>query len=105
MGVTDGRRNNKGQVGKANKGGRPTNTTKQAMIERLSPMDNVALKALEDAIKEGQGWAVKLFLQYRLGMPKQSVSVETVTSPFTQIDINVIEDNSTAEDIKFTEES
>ena len=68
-------------------------------------MDDMALVALKKAIKAGEGWAIKLFLQYRLGMPKQSVSVETITSPFTPINIDVITDDSSAEDTEFTEES
>ena len=101
----DGRRNNKGQKGAANGGGRPTKTQKQLLVQRLSPLDDVALTALKEALNEGQGWAVKLFLQYRLGMPKQSVSVETVNSPFTPINIDVIKNDGSDEDTEFTEES
>tara|TARA_R110002153_G_scaffold159309_1_gene311446 strand:- start:307 stop:639 length:333 start_codon:yes stop_codon:yes gene_type:complete len=102
--MADGRKNNKGQKGSANKGGRPTKSKSQALIQRLSPMDDVALVALRDALLDGQGWAVKLFLQYRMGMPKQSVSVETVNSPFTPIQIDVIKNNSTEEDTQSEEE-
>tara|TARA_R100000541_G_scaffold18823_1_gene28702 strand:+ start:2723 stop:3055 length:333 start_codon:yes stop_codon:yes gene_type:complete len=103
--MADGRKKNKGQKGAANRGGRPTKSQRQTLVTRLSPMDDVALLALKDALLDGQGWAVKLFLQYRLGMPKQSVSVETVNSPFTPIQIDVIRNNSTEEDSSSPEES
>jgi len=85
--------------------GRPKREKAHELVMRLSPMDDLALVALKKAIKNGEGWAIKLFLQYRLGMPKQSVSVETVNSPFTPINIDVITDHSAAEDTDFTEES
>jgi hypothetical protein len=84
--------------------GRPPRAKAHDLIMRLSPMDDMALAALKKAIKAGEGWAVKLFLQYRLGMPKQTISVEPITSPFTPIELYVIEDNSAAQDIEFTEE-
>ena len=86
------------------KRGRPKRAKAHELVMKLSPMDDMALAALKKAIKAGEGWAVKLFLQYRLGMPKQTISVEPITSPFTPIELHVIEDNSTAEDIEFTEE-
>tara|TARA_R110002153_G_scaffold149726_1_gene301282 strand:+ start:306 stop:599 length:294 start_codon:yes stop_codon:yes gene_type:complete len=95
-------RNNSKTGGKI---GRPKREKAHELVMRLSPMDDLALVAFKKAIKNGEGWAIKLFLQYRLGMPKQSVSVETITSPFTPININVITDDSTAEDTEFTEES
>jgi hypothetical protein len=85
--------------------GRPKRAKAHELVMKLSPMDDMALVALKKAIKAGEGWAIKLFLQYRLGMPKQSVSVETITSPFTPINIDVITNDSSAEDTEFTEES
>ena len=73
----DNRSNNKGTKG--NKGGRPPKAEEQKLIERLSPLANAGYKALEDALKDGQGWAVKLFFEYLYGKPKQSIEQTTVT--------------------------
>ena len=43
----DGRRNNKGTKG--NKGGRPSRSDEQKLIENLTPMNSIAL----DSLKQG----------------------------------------------------
>ena len=67
----DGRRNNKGTKG--NKGGRKPKADEQELIERLSPLEDKGFKALQDGLDDGQSWAVKLFLEYRYGKPKQQI--------------------------------
>ena len=67
----DGRRNNKGTKG--NKGGRKPKAEEQELIERLSPLEDKGFKALQDGLDDGQSWAVKLFLEYRYGKPKQQI--------------------------------
>ena len=46
----DKRENNKGTVG--NKGGRPSKSEEVKMIERLSPLEPKAFKALEKGVEE-----------------------------------------------------
>jgi hypothetical protein len=70
----DGRKNNRGTIG--NNGGRPPKTEELALIERLSPMDDLALKLLNDKLEEGDMLALKMFMEYRWSKPKQEVSVE-----------------------------
>lgn len=53
--------------------GRKPKTDEQSLVEKLTPMEEEALKALADALKNKQPWAVKLFMQYLYGMPKQQV--------------------------------
>lgn len=65
----DRRKFNKGTKG--NKGGRPTKAYKQKLVERLSPLEETAYKALELALKNGESWAVKMFFEYRYGKPTQ----------------------------------
>jgi hypothetical protein len=67
----DKRKQNKGTLG--NNGGRKPKAEEQKLIEKLSPLEPLAFKALTDAIKEGKDWAVKLFFNYQYGMPKQIV--------------------------------
>ena len=67
----DGRKNNKGTKG--NNGGRPSKVEEQKLIERLSPLQDSAYKALQNALKKEQGWAIKLFFEYMYGKPKQTI--------------------------------
>jgi hypothetical protein len=71
----DKRKENKGTLG--NNGGRKSKAEEQKLIEKLSPLEPLAFKALTDAITEGKDWAVKLFFQYNYGMPKQVVDQNT----------------------------
>ena len=64
----DERRNNKGTAG--NKGGRPSKAEEHKLIEKLTPMQADAFKALKKAIKENQSWAVKLYMEYFYGKPR-----------------------------------
>ena len=58
--------------GGARKGsGRKSKEDEQLLIEKLSPMDELALNKLEQAIKEDKPWAIKLYFEYRYGKPKE----------------------------------
>jgi hypothetical protein len=70
----DKRKNNGGH---ATNGGRKSKAEELQLIEKLSPLEPLAFKALTDAIKDGKDWAVKLFFQYNYGMPKQVVDQNT----------------------------
>lgn len=52
--------------------GRPKKSDEQALIERLSPMEDIAHKKLEAALKKGEPWAIKMYFEYRYGKPKQT---------------------------------
>ena len=78
----DKRKDNKGTIG--NNGGRKSKAEEQQLIEKLSPLEPLAFKALTDALKEGRDWAVKLFFQYNYGMPKQIIEQTNIT-PVTEI--------------------
>lgn len=53
--------------------GRKSKAEEQSLIEKLTPLEPIAFKALTDALNEGKDWAVKLFFQYNYGMPKQVI--------------------------------
>ena len=53
--------------------GRKPKADEQQLVERLSPLEDKAYKALGDGLEDGQSWAVKLFLEYRYGKPKQQI--------------------------------
>lgn len=69
----DGRRNNRGTKG--NKGGRPPKAEEIELIERLSPLDDIAFEALKDGIKQKDFRYVKLFHEYRYGKPKETKDI------------------------------
>jgi hypothetical protein len=73
----DKRKNNKGTIG--NKGGRPPKADEQQLIERLNPMHPMALKAIENGLKDSQSWAVKLFMEYYYGKPQQYIKTEILS--------------------------
>jgi len=56
--------------------GRPTKADEIALIERLSPMDNIALDALKMGVQSGDYNFIKLFFEYRWSKPKQDISVD-----------------------------
>lgn len=74
--MADGRKNNGGHSTKG-KAGRKPKAEEQALIEKLSPLEDEAYKALKNALKEEQGWAIKLFFEYMYGKPKQSTDITT----------------------------
>ena len=65
----DKRKNNGGH----SNGGRKSKAEEQQLIERLTPLAEDGYKALKSALKDEQGWAVKLFFEYMYGKPKQSI--------------------------------
>jgi hypothetical protein len=69
--------------GKREGAGRKPKADEQKLIERLSPLDDIALNALKNAIEEEESWAVKLFMEYRYGKPKQQIE-NTNTHTFTE---------------------
>ena len=74
--MADGRVNNKGSKG--NKGGRPSKAEEQKLIEKLSPLEEKAFKALDNAIQEEHSWAVRMYFDYMYGKPKEKVEVTNI---------------------------
>lgn len=59
-----------GRGGKREGAGRKPKIEEQKLVEKLSPLDEKAFKALKHALINEEAWAVKLFFAYRFGMPK-----------------------------------
>jgi len=74
--------------------GRKSKAEEQSLIEKLTPLEPIAFKALKDALNEGKDWAVKLFFQYNFGMPKQTIDQKVEVTNF---DINSIYDQEAPE--------
>ena len=90
--MLDGRKNNGGTKG--NKGGRKPKAVEQKLVERLSLLDDKAYKALDNGLMDDQSWAVKLFMEYRLGKPKQQIENTNINynQDLTKEDIKLIND-------------
>lgn len=55
--------------------GRKPKIEEIALIERLSPMDDIALAALERGVNNGEFPFVKLFMEYRFGKAKEHTTI------------------------------
>ena len=72
--MADGRKNNGGNKN----AGRKPKAEEQKLIEKLTPLEKTAYKALQTALNNGDGWAVKIFFEYMYGKPKQQIEQTTV---------------------------
>jgi hypothetical protein len=61
--------------GKRDKAGRKPKAEEQKLVEKLSPLEDTAHKALKDAVNAGEKWAIELFFKYMYGLPKQTVDL------------------------------
>lgn len=55
--------------------GRKPKATELELIERLSPLDDVALESLKMGVQSGDFNFTKLFMEYRFGKPKQDIGL------------------------------
>ncbi len=102
--MVDGRENNKGQTGSKNGGGRKSKAIEQKLIEKLTPMNPMALKSLKKALVADKPWAIRLYFEYFYGRPHQRIDITSGDEPFQinplfSIDlIDVPTDNSPKKD-------
>ena len=71
----DGRRNNGGNKN----AGRKSKAEEQNLIEKLSPLEPSAFKALKDALKDQEAWAVKLYFDYKFGKAKETKDITVIS--------------------------
>ena len=72
-----------------NQTGRPKRMDEIAIIEKLSPMAEMAFKVLQQKINEGDMNAIKLYMSYFLGMPTQKVESK-IEGQLNQVSIEVV---------------
>jgi len=70
----DGRKNNRWHLTKGF-AGRKTKAEEIELIERLSPLDDMAFEALKEGIEKNDFRYVKLFHEYRYGKPKETKDI------------------------------
>ena len=71
----DKRKNNGGHT----TAGRKSKADEVALIEKLTPLEPLAFKALSNALSDEQNWAVKLWFEYMYGKPKETKDVTVIT--------------------------
>lgn len=71
--MADGRKNNGGHK----TAGRKSKAEEQSLIEKLSPLSELAFDALKDALINKKDWAVKMTFEYMYGKPKQQIDQNT----------------------------
>lgn len=69
--------------------GRKSKAEEQSLVEKLTPLEPKAFEALVAALEDHKDWAVKLFFQYKFGMPKQVIDQNT-THTVNDFDIREI---------------
>jgi len=65
--------------------GREPKAEEQKLIEKLTPLNDLALESLKKGLEKKEQWAVKLYFEYFYGRPQQRVDVtsneETLNMP------------------------
>lgn len=85
----DGRKNNGGHS-TAGFAGRKPKDSEQKLIEKLSPYDETAIMKLFEAIDEGKDWAIKLFFNYRFGMPNSKTDITSNGESIKSISVDIV---------------
>ena len=57
--------------------GRKPKAEEQKLIEKLTPLEEIAFVALKNALVDEESWALKLFFDYKFGKPKESRDITT----------------------------
>lgn len=70
--------------------GRKPKAEEQAIIEKLSPLEDEFLKGMKRALENDQGWGYKLYAEYYWGKPKERLEIVGDDTPAT-ITFNVVE--------------
>jgi hypothetical protein len=67
--------------------GRKSKAEEQELIEKLSVYDDDAFRILGEKIRQGEYWAVRTYMAYRWGKPKE---VQDINLHTTQIETPII---------------
>ena len=77
----DGRKNNGGNKN----AGRKPKADELVLIEKLSPLDDIAFTKLREGVMGGSFHHLKLFYEYRYGKPRQQVDITTQCESMKQV--------------------
>lgn len=65
--------------GKREGAGRKPKADEQKLIEKLSPLESKAFKALSNALDQEHSWAVKMYFEYVYGKPRETKDLNLIT--------------------------
>jgi hypothetical protein len=83
----------RGKNGGARPGaGRKRRMEEHEIIERLSPMADVAFKVLKEKIAEGDMKAIQIFCSYFIGLPTQKIE-NKIEGQLNQVSVEVVKPN------------
>ena len=77
--------------GKRMGAGRKPKADEQKLIEKLTPLNELALDSLKKGLEKKEQWAVKLYFEYFYGRPQQRVDVTTNEESLNMPLINFVE--------------
>lgn len=82
-----------GHGGKREGAGRKPKSDEVALLERLSPLDDMWFDQMQKGLNRGDFPFIKLFAEYRYGKPKEKVDITTQGDKVTGFTIEVIRTN------------
>jgi hypothetical protein len=88
----------KGRGGFRPNSGRPRRMDEQAIIEKLTPMAETAFKVLQQKIQDGDMNAIKLYMQYFLGLPTQKIE-NKIEGQLNQVSVEVVRPEIVKEEV------
>ena len=74
--------------------GRNPKADEQKLIEKLTPLNELALDSLKKGLEKKEQWAVKLYFEYFYGRPQQRVDVTTNEESLNMPLINFVKTES-----------
>jgi hypothetical protein len=74
--------------GKRKGAGRKPKADELQLIEKLSPLDDLAFESLQKGVAKGDFQFTKLFLEYRLGKPQDRMDITTNGDNINGIDLS-----------------
>jgi hypothetical protein len=72
--------------------GRKRRMEEHEIIEKLSPMADIAFKVLKEKIAEGDMKAIQIFCSYFIGLPTQKIE-NKIEGQLNQVSVEVIKPN------------
>jgi len=69
--------------------GRKRRMEEHEIIERLTPMADVAFKVLRDKVAEGDMKAIQIFMNYFIGLPTQKIE-NKIEGQLNQVNVEVV---------------
>lgn len=79
--------------------GRKSKAEELKLIEKLSPMEDLALKKLNEGLNKGDFQYIKLYFEYYFGKPKETIDVDhsgEISNPVS-LDVSKLSDSAIRE--------